>query len=167
MPGRGAFLLWRAACRFARPCRGARAETHLKTRPSTMRTDPHLHYLDTPPPPWWTRRWADSVNAAMRSCWANPSSLYEPAILAENKLSAASRQNRQNAWLRQRRDLLYRLRQREQQSGDFWARPSPGKAGAIRSSPPGLSTPASSGPSGVESPGLCGGGDPAGAGRQP
>ena len=54
-----------------------------------MRTDPHLHYLDNAATTLVDPAVADSVNAAMRSCWANPSSLYEPAILAENKLSAA------------------------------------------------------------------------------
>ena len=32
---------------------------------------------------------ADAINDAMRNCWANPSSLYEPAILAEHQLSVA------------------------------------------------------------------------------
>lgn len=54
-----------------------------------MRTDPHLHYLDNAATTLVDPAVADAVNAAMRSCWANPSSLYEPAILAENKLSAA------------------------------------------------------------------------------
>ena len=54
-----------------------------------MRTDPHLHYLDNAATTLVDPAVADAVNAAMRNCWANPSSLYEPAILAENKLSAA------------------------------------------------------------------------------
>ncbi len=54
-----------------------------------MRTDPNLHYLDNAATTMVDPAVADAINDAMRSCWANPSSLYEPAILAEHQLSVA------------------------------------------------------------------------------
>ncbi len=54
-----------------------------------MRTDPNLHYLDNAATTMVDPAVADAIHDALRSCWANPSSLYEPAILAEHKLAAA------------------------------------------------------------------------------
>ena len=41
-----------------------------------MRTDPDLHYLDNAATTLVDPAVADAVNDAMRTCWANPSSLY-------------------------------------------------------------------------------------------
>ena len=54
-----------------------------------MRTDPNLHYLDNAATTMVDPAVAESVAAALRESWANPSSLYDPAVLAEHKLAAA------------------------------------------------------------------------------
>lgn len=54
-----------------------------------MRTDPNLHYLDNAATTMVDPAVADAIAAALRESWANPSSLYDPAVLAEHKLNAA------------------------------------------------------------------------------
>ena len=54
-----------------------------------MRTDPSLHYLDNASTTMVDPAVADAIAAALRESWANPSSLYDPAVLAEHKLNAA------------------------------------------------------------------------------
>lgn len=54
-----------------------------------MRTDPNLHYLDNAATTMVDPTVADAIAAALRESWANPSSLYDPAVLAEHKLNAA------------------------------------------------------------------------------
>lgn len=54
-----------------------------------MRTDPNLHYLDNAATTMVAPAVADAIAAALRESWANPSSLYDPAVLAEHKLNAA------------------------------------------------------------------------------
>ena len=54
-----------------------------------MRTDPNLHYLDNAATTMVDPAVADAIAAALRENWANPSSLYDPAVLAEHKLNAA------------------------------------------------------------------------------
>ena len=54
-----------------------------------MRTDPNLHYLDNAATTMVDSAVADAIAAALRESWANPSSLYDPAVLAEHKLNAA------------------------------------------------------------------------------
>ena len=54
-----------------------------------MRTDPNLHYLDNASTTMVDPAVADAIAAALRESWANPSSLYDPAVLAEHKLNAA------------------------------------------------------------------------------
>ena len=54
-----------------------------------MRTDPNLHYLDNAATTMVDPAVTDAIAAALRESWANPSSLYDPAVLAEHKLNAA------------------------------------------------------------------------------
>ena len=54
-----------------------------------MRTDPNLHYLDNAATTMVDPAVADAIAAALRESWANPSSLYDPAVLAEHKLNSA------------------------------------------------------------------------------
>ena len=54
-----------------------------------MRSDPELHYLDNAATTMVDPAVADAIAAALRSCWANPSSLYEPAVQVHETLSAA------------------------------------------------------------------------------
>ena len=54
-----------------------------------MRTDPNLHYLDNAATTMVDPAVADAIAAALRESWATPSSLYDPAVLAEHKLNAA------------------------------------------------------------------------------
>ena len=48
-----------------------------------------LHYLDNAATTMVDPAVADAIAAALRESWANPSSLYDPAVLAEHKLNAA------------------------------------------------------------------------------
>lgn len=54
-----------------------------------MRTDAALHYLDNAATTIVDPAVADAIHGAMLTQWANPSSLYDPAVLAEQKLGAA------------------------------------------------------------------------------
>ena len=54
-----------------------------------MRTDPALHYLDNAATTLVDPAVADTIHKALLTQWANPSSLYDPAVLAERSLNAA------------------------------------------------------------------------------
>ena len=54
-----------------------------------MRTDPALHYLDNAATTLVDPAVADAIHKALLTQWANPSSLYDPAVLAERSLNAA------------------------------------------------------------------------------
>lgn len=54
-----------------------------------MRLDPDLHYLDNAATTMVDPAVADKIHQTMLNCWANPSSLYEPAVLAHETLTAA------------------------------------------------------------------------------
>lgn len=54
-----------------------------------MRSDPTLHYLDNAATTMVDPAVADAIHDALLHCWANPSSLYEPAVEAQEALSQA------------------------------------------------------------------------------
>ena len=54
-----------------------------------MRFDANLHYLDNAATTMVAPAVADAINDALRRCWANPSSLYDPAVESHEALSAA------------------------------------------------------------------------------
>ncbi|MFR7452612.1 MAG: cysteine desulfurase family protein, partial [Gemmiger sp.] len=54
-----------------------------------MRTDPALHYLDNAATTLVDPAVVDAIHKALLTQWANPSSLYDPAVLAERSLNAA------------------------------------------------------------------------------
>ena len=54
-----------------------------------MRSNPELHYLDNAATTMVDPAVADAISHALQSCWANPSSLYEPAVEVHEELSAA------------------------------------------------------------------------------
>lgn len=54
-----------------------------------MRCDPELHYLDNAATTMVDPDVADAIHKAMLRHWANPSSLYDPAVLAQGALNAA------------------------------------------------------------------------------
>lgn len=69
--------------------REAPAQSRGKEEPQGMRTNAELHYLDNAATTMVDPAVADAIDRTVRSCWANPSSLYEPAILAEQQLASA------------------------------------------------------------------------------
>lgn len=54
-----------------------------------MRQDENLHYLDNAATTMVAPEVADAIHAAMLRHWANPSSLYDPAVEAQEALSTA------------------------------------------------------------------------------
>lgn len=54
-----------------------------------MRSDEQLHYLDNAATTMVDPAVADAIHAAMLRHWANPSSLYDPAVLAQEALQKA------------------------------------------------------------------------------
>lgn len=56
-----------------------------------MRFDAQIHYLDNAATTMVDPAVADAIHAAMLESWANPSSLYDPAVLASGRLNAARR----------------------------------------------------------------------------
>jgi cysteine desulfurase len=54
-----------------------------------MRLDSKLHYLDNAATTMVDPEVADTIREAMLRWWANPSSLYEPGVLAHEKLTSA------------------------------------------------------------------------------
>ena len=54
-----------------------------------MRSNPELHYLDNAATTMVDPAVADAISHALQSCWATPSSLYEPAVEVHEELSAA------------------------------------------------------------------------------
>ncbi len=90
-----------------------------------MLQNPELHYLDNAATTMVAPEVADVIDKAMREHWANPSSLYGPGARRKRLLNAARAAVARTLGCKQRRSLLYLLRQREQQSGRCWARCRP------------------------------------------
>lgn len=70
-----------------------------------MRNDPALHYFDNAATTMVSPAVAQAVSAALRELWANPSSLYAPALTAQKALETARAQAA--ATLHCRPDELY------------------------------------------------------------
>ena len=98
-----------------------------------MLSDPQLHYLDNAATSRVDPAVAQAVSEALTELWANPSSLYDPSVAAQDAIAAA--RARVAKTLHCRSDEIY-----------FTAcgRVS---TGAIRSSSRALNTPACSAPS--------------------
>lgn len=56
-----------------------------------MRSNAEIHYLDNAATTMVDPAVADTIHTALLQSWANPSSLYDPAVLAAAKLAAARR----------------------------------------------------------------------------
>ena len=54
-----------------------------------MRTDPHLHYLDNAATTMVDPEVANVIARAVQTLWANPSSLYDPAVEAQQAIDTA------------------------------------------------------------------------------
>ena len=54
-----------------------------------MRTDPHLHYLDNAATTMVDPEVAKVIARAVQTLWANPSSLYDPAVEAQQAIDTA------------------------------------------------------------------------------
>ena len=85
-----------------------------------MLSDPQLHYLDNAATSRVDPAVAQAVSEALTELWANPSSLYDPAVAAQDAIAAARARVAKTARV---------------------------STGAIRSSSRALSTPACSAPS--------------------
>ena len=70
-----------------------------------MRSAPDLHYLDSAATTMVSPAVAAAVSRALAELWANPSSLYAPALAAQNALETARAQVA--ATLRCRPDEIY------------------------------------------------------------
>ena len=54
-----------------------------------MLSDPQLHYLDNAATSRVDPAVAQAVSEALTELWANPSSLYDPAVAAQDAIAAA------------------------------------------------------------------------------
>ena len=70
-----------------------------------MLLDPELHYLDNAATTMVDPEIAGAIHEALLKDWANPSSLYEPAVETHEALTTARGQG----------SVFYLMRQREQQ----------------------------------------------------
>ncbi|MDD4850314.1 MAG: cysteine desulfurase family protein [Gemmiger sp.] len=57
-----------------------------------MRLNANLHYLDNAATTMVNPAVADAISEALLGCWANPSSLYDPAVMAHARLASARAQ---------------------------------------------------------------------------
>ena len=105
-----------------------------------MLSDPQLHYLDNAATSRVDPTVAQAVSEALTELWANPSSLYDPAVAAQDAIAAA--RARVAKTLHCRSDEIYFTACGSE--GNNMARVN---TGAIRSSSRALNTPACSAPS--------------------
>ena len=118
-----------------------------------MLSDPQLHYLDNAATSRVDPAVAQAVSEALTELWANPSSLYDPAVAAQDAIAAA--RARVAKTLHCRSDEIYFTAcgsEGNNMAVIGAARPStvprcPAATGAIRSSSRALNTPACSAPS--------------------
>ena len=98
-----------------------------------MRSNAALHYLDNAATTMVDPAVADAIHTALLNQWANPSSLYEPAVLAQMALGSAGARWLQPLAARRRNCTLLRAVPRAT-TLRYWARLRRGAAGGIRSS---------------------------------
>lgn len=89
-----------------------------------MLLDPELHYLDNAATTMVDPEIAGAIHEALLKDWANPSSLYEPAVETHEALTTARGQIARTLGC-QAKDLYFTLRQREQQHGPAGRGPDP------------------------------------------
>ena len=82
-----------------------------------MLSDPQLHYLDNAATSRVDPAVAQAITTAMVEHWANPSSLYDPAVAAQDAIMTARARVAKTLHCRSDEILLHRLRQRGQQHG--------------------------------------------------
>ena len=80
-----------------------------------MLLDPELHYLDNAATTMVDPEIAGAIHEALLKDWANPSSLYEPAVETHEALTTARGQIAPHPGLPGQGSVFYLLRQREQQ----------------------------------------------------
>ncbi len=80
-----------------------------------MLLDPELHYLDNAATTMVDPEIAGAIHEALLKDWANPSSLYEPAVETHEALTTARGQIARTLGLPGQGSVFYLLRQREQQ----------------------------------------------------
>ncbi len=82
-----------------------------------MLSDPQLHYLDNAATSRVDPAVAQAIGTALTELWANPSSLYDPAVAAQDAIQTARARVAKTLHCRSDEIYFYRLRQREQQYG--------------------------------------------------
>ena len=105
-----------------------------------MRTDPHLHYLDNAATTMVDPEVANVIARAVQTLWANPSSLYDPAVEAQQAIDTARARVAKTLRCRATKSTLPPAVPR----ATTWpcgARPSRGAPGAARSSSTGFEHP--------------------------
>ena len=80
-----------------------------------MLLDPELHYLDNAATTMVDPEIAGAIHEALLKDWANPSSLYEPAVETHEALTTARGQIARTLGCQAKDLYFYLLRQREQQ----------------------------------------------------
>ena len=90
-----------------------------------MRSNAALHYLDNAATTMVDPAVADAIHTALLNQWANPSSLYEPAVLAQMALGSARGKVAANPWLHGEGTVFYFGRYRGATTLRYWARFAP------------------------------------------